>query len=316
MSNGKAASLGGKDTVERLFQPPKLSLEQLPGLAAVFESVAGACTEQLREWVTTPLSLLVNGIELSNAWDVLESYEDCVAFIYYATAWDARIVVGVDKRLVYFLLEAIFGGDGSTAPFDDQRPLSNLEVRMAKEISKISVDAMRREFGRISPTEFELERFEPTIEFTMMGQSDFPVSVCQVLSQVLDHGGRMFIMMPQTALHQMRAKLQRGTGEATTVADPVWTQRMGDGVARTVARLEAHLEGPTLTIDQIANLKVGQVLEANSGDFGGVILECDGTPLFECKLGQSRGQISLRLEQALDPSEQFLGEMILKSKRA
>jgi flagellar motor switch protein FliM len=315
MSNGKAALLSGKDTVERLFQPPKLTLEQLPGLAAVFEGLAVTCTEHLREWVTTPLSLLVNGIELSSAWDVLESYEDCIAFIYYAPGWDARIVIGVDKRLVYYLLEAIFGGDGATAPFDDQRPLSNLEMRMAKEITKISVDAMRKEFAKISPTEFELERVETTIEFTMMGQSDFPVSVCQVLSQVLDHGGRMFIMMPQSALHQMRAKLQRGTGGSTTTADPVWTQRMGDGVARTMSHLEAYLEGPVLTVEQVANFKIGQVLEAKSGDFGGVVLECDGTPLFECKLGQSRGQMSLRLEKALDPAEQFLGEMILKSKQ-
>lgn len=315
MGNGEAASLSGKDTVERLFQPPKLTLEQLPGLAAVFDGLAGACTDHLREWVTTPLSLLVNGIELSNAWDVLENYEDCVAFIYYAPGWDARVVIGIDKRLIYYLLEAIYGGDGATAPFDDQRPLSNIEMRMAKEIAEISVGALTREFSRILPTQFELERVETTIEFTMMGQSDFPVSVCQILSQVLDHGGRMFIMMPQTALHQMRAKLQRGSGEATTQADPVWTQRMGDGVARTTAVLEAYLDGPALTIEQVANLKVGQVLEARSGDFGGVMLECEGTTLFECKLGQSRGQMSLRLERPLDPSQQFLGEMILKSRR-
>lgn len=315
MSNGKTASLSGRDTVERLFQPPKLTLEQLPGLASVFEAVAVSCTDHLREWVTSPLSLLVNGIELSSAWDVLESYEDCVAFIFYAPGWDARIVIGLDKRLIYYLLEAMYGGDGATAPFDDQRALSNLEMRIAKEISMISVEAMRREFGRISPTEFELERVETTIEFTMMGQSDFPVAVCQVLSQVLDHGGRMFIMIPQIALHQMRTKLQRGSTTATTTADPVWTQRMGDGLARTMANLEAYLDGPVMTIEQISNLKVGQVLEARSGDFGGVILECDGTPLFECKLGQSRGQISLRLEKILDPTEQFLGEMILKAKR-
>lgn len=306
----------GKNTVERLFQPPKLTLEQLPGLAACFEGLAVTCTEHLREWVTTPLSLLVNGIELSSAWDVLESYEDCIAFIYYAPGWDARIVIGVDKRFIYYLLEAIYGGDGATAPFDDQRPLSNLEMRMAKEISMISIESLSREFARISPTEFELERVESTIEFTMMGQSDFPVSVCQVLSQVLDHGGRMFIMIPQTALHQMRAKLQRGTAGSTTTADPVWTQKMGDGVARTMSNLEAYLEGPVLTVDQVANFKVGQVLEAKSGNFGGVMLECDGTALFECKLGQSRGKISLRLEKALDPTEQFLGEMILKAKRA
>jgi len=315
MSNGSAAALSGKETVERLFQPPKLTLEQLPGLAAVFESVAVSCTEHLRDWVTTPLSLLVNGIELSSAWDVLESYEDCVAFIYYAPNWDARIVIGVDKRLVYYLLEAIYGGDGATAPADDQRPLSNLEMRIAKDISMISVEQMAREFGRISPTEFELERVEATIEFTMMGQSDFPVAVCQMLSQVLDHGGRMFVMMPQTALHPMRAKLQRATSEATTNADPVWTQRMGDGLARTVSHLEAYLEGPGLTVEQVANFRIGQVLEAKSGDFGGVILECDGMPLFECKLGQSRGKVSLRLEKALDPTEQFLGEMILKARR-
>ena len=100
---------------EKLLETPKLALDRLPVLTNILERLVATCAERFREYCTIPCSFFVNQLEAGNSWDVLESYEDSIAAIYYARAWDAQVLVGLDRRFIFSLIDAAYGGDGSDA---------------------------------------------------------------------------------------------------------------------------------------------------------------------------------------------------------
>ena len=54
---------------------------------------------------------------------MLESSEGrAIVSMLHAQAWDARIMIGLDNKLVFGLVEALFGGDGSEPPYTENRP--------------------------------------------------------------------------------------------------------------------------------------------------------------------------------------------------
>lgn len=293
-----------------LLETPKLAVDKLPVLHSIFERVAIACTEGMRQFCAAPTTFFVNSLQAANAWDVLENNEDSVAVIYTAPEWDARFLIGVDRRFIFSLIEAVYGGDNSEGTYESDHPFSALEVRLAREVCQMAVESLRSSFVPVAPMSYRIERIESKLEFTVLGQRDFPCVVAQVLFQVMDRGGKLFVLIPQSALYPLRQRLERETAPEEASHDPRWAQLMQDGIARTDVDLRATVPGPTLTLGALASLQPGQILELQHTANSLVLLESDPERLFWCKLAQGSGKFSLVVEAPIDNNDEFIADLI------
>jgi flagellar motor switch protein FliM len=305
------AHAGGRHVAEKLLETPGLSVDRLPMLRAVFERLATSCTESLRRMCGPPTSFFVNKVETAHIWDVLESYESSAAAVYYVPEWDARVLVGVDNRSIMALVEAMFGGDGSEAPPEDFRAFSPLEVRIAHAICDLATESLQASFAPLVDLTFRFERVETRIDFSMMGPRNIPVVAAQVMFQVLDNGGLMYVLIPQTALSPLRQNLERDISLDAN-ADPRWSQQMQKGIRRAEVTLKAVLEEREITLADVAAFRVGQVFELRAKPSSKVTLECREQPFFSCKLGQSDGYYSLVIEDTISETDDFIDDLLAR----
>ncbi len=180
----------------------------------------------------------------ATSWDVLESYEDSIAAIYYSREWDAKVVLGLDRRFIFSLTDAAFGGDGSMPPFESDRPFTSLECRLARSVFNIVIPEFEDLLQPITSVTFDFEKLETKLDFQILGQTDIPVVVIQILFQILDNGGRMFMIIPQSALYPIRKLLERSRALEGHHVDPDWAKRMQDGIASANMVLHGTLEAP------------------------------------------------------------------------
>lgn len=305
---------GGQPATDKLLEPPKLEVERLHVLKGVLERLVTTLAERFRDYCNVPSSFFVNQMESGNSWDVLESYEDSIAGIYYCRQWDSKIVVGLDRRFVFSLIDAAFGGDGSMPPFESDRPFTSLEARLARSVFNIIIPEFEDLLNTITPVNFDLEKLETKLDFQILGQTDIPVIAVQILFQILDNGGRMFLIIPQAALHPIRKQLERTRALDGTNADPDWQRKMQDGLASSDMVLKGVLEGPQMTLDQLAALEPGQILRLNADTKSLIALECQDERIFLCRLAQSKSQFALVVEQAVDREKELVADLISGSQ--
>ncbi|WP_072395252.1 flagellar motor switch protein FliM [Hyphomicrobium sp. CS1GBMeth3] len=305
---------GGQPGTDKLLEPPKLEVERLHVLKGVLERLVTTLAERFRDYCNVPSSFFVNQIESGNSWDVLESYEDSIAGIFYCRQWDSKIVVGIDRRFVFSLIDAAFGGDGSMPPFESDRPFTSLEARLARSVFNIVIDELEELLNPITPVNLELEKLETKLDFQILGQTDIPVIAVQILFQILDNGGRMFMIIPQAALHPIRKLLERTRALDGTSVDPEWQKKMQDGLASSHMLLEGVLDGPDMTLDQIASLEAGQILRLNVDTKSLIPLECQDERIFLCRLAQAKGQFALVVEQPVDREKELVADLISGSQ--
>jgi flagellar motor switch protein FliM len=294
-----------------LLQRPKLQIDRLPVLQSIFERLAQACTEGFRQVCVPPVTFFLNQVENKYSWDVLETYEDSIAAIIHCREWDAPMLVGVDRRFVFSLVEAAVGGDGSEMPYESDRPFSSFEVQLVQRILEMAVNSLQASFSALAPTTLKIEKVEAKLEFSALGPRNIPSVVTQLLFQVIDQGGRMFVLIPQSALYNLRTKLgQERAFTSSSGVDPTWARRLESGVAKTEVTLSAVLEGRSMTLAEIADLRPGQVLALNSTPASLVSLQSGTEPVFLCKLGQSDGYFTVVVDQPVkkkdDPLEDVL----------
>jgi flagellar motor switch protein FliM len=295
---------------DRLLDAAGITIDRLPMLHVVFDRVATYCADGLRRLSASPSYFSVSNIEGGRMGDVLEAYEsNAVAGMYHAVDWDTRILVGFDRDFIFTMVEVLFGSDGSEPPVNEERAFSNIEMRVAQSLFEEAGKALQAAFAPVSRTSLKLERVETRMDFAIIGRRNNQAVVAKILIMALGRGGEMFVIIPQSALSPMRRSLAHVVSSDVGPADPRWSKQMQNEVQRTSVTLRAVLEEQLIDLGEVADFHVGQVLELQATPMTPVRLECNGQPLFHCQLGQSAGAYTLRVDDVVDPDQEFINDL-------
>jgi flagellar motor switch protein FliM len=305
------ASHSASDIRDRLLDAAGLSLDRLPMLHVIFDRMATHCADHLRHLAASPMYYSLSSIESGRIGDVLEMYEaNAIAGVFHAPEWDSHVLVGFDRDFVFTMVEVLLGSDGSEPPVDEERGFSNIELRIAQAIFEQVGKALQASFALVTDTPFKFERLETRMDFAVIGRRNNQSVVAKFLLQALNRGGEMFVIIPQSVLNPMRQTLARVLSGDSSARDPRWTKQIASEVKRTEVTLKAVLEERYLSLGEIADLKVGQILELQATPRSRVKLEGNDQPLFWCHVGKAEGSYVLRVDDLIDQEQDFIDDVL------
>ncbi len=300
-----------QDIRDMLLDAAGLSLDRLPMLHVVFDRMATHCADGLRQFAASQAYYSLCSVESGRIGDVLETYEGmAIAGIFQAPSWDSQLIVGFDRDFIFTMVEALFGADGSEPPVEDERSFSNIEARVAQLLFEQMAKALKASFALVSDTSFQFERQETRMDFAVIGRRNNLAVIAKFLLQALNRGGEMFVLIPQQALTPLRRVLSHTANADSSSRDPKWAQKIRDEVNRTSVKVRAILEEREVELGDVAALKVGQVIHLNASPSTKVKLESADQPLYWCQLGQADGAYVVRLDEQINPSQDFVDDVL------
>ncbi|MDQ0317584.1 flagellar motor switch protein FliM [Amorphus orientalis] len=309
--NAMNSQARGDNIRDMLLDAAGLSLDRLPMLHVIFDRVSTYCADGLRQLAASQCYYSMSHIENGRIGDVLEEYEgNAVVGVFHAPGWDSHVIVGFDRDFVFTMVEALFGSDGSEPPIDDERAFTNIELSICRALFEMVGKAMKESFSLVTDTTFKFERLETRLDFAVIGRRNNQSVVAKFLLQAINRGGEMFVMIPQSALTPMRQTLARAFTGDSSVRDATWVKQIQTEVQKTTVTLNAILESRKISLEEISNLKVGQVLQLSATPKTQVKLEGNNQPLFWCQLGQADGVYKLRIEDMVDREQEFYDDIL------
>lgn len=296
---------------ERLLDAAGLSIDRMPMLHVILDNMATQCSESLRQVSTAPALFSVEAIGTGRVGDVLDTAESHVVVgIYHVQSWDSRILVGLEHDLVFALVEALFGGDGSESHLADRRPLSGIELRLARKIFEIFAKALQASFAAIVDTVFKLERVETRLDFVNIApRASFAATIGMKL-RILGRDNSLFVLLPQAALNLVRQDLGREPTSESSARDPRWARQIESEIGLTEVVVKGVIEERQFALVDIAGLKVGQILALQATTRTRVRLECNSAPLFWCRLGQADGLYTLQVDSRASRESEIVEDVL------
>jgi flagellar motor switch protein FliM len=299
------------DIRDMLLDAAGLSLDRLPMLHVIFDRMSTSCAEHLRHMAASPMYYSLSGLESGRVTEILEMYEaNAVAGIFHAPEWDSHILIGFDRDFIYTMVEVLFGSDGSEPPVEEARGFSSIELRMAQTLFEQVAKALQASFSLIVDTKFKLERIETRMDFAVIGRRNNQAVAAKFLLQALNRGGEMFVIIPQSVLNPMRKALSHVVTGESSGRDPRWMKQIATEVKKTEVTLKAVLEERYLSLGEIADLKIGDVIELQATPRSRVKLESSQQGLFWCHIGQSEGSYVLKVDELIDQEKEFLDDVL------
>lgn len=296
---------------DRLLDAAGISVDRLPMLPVVFDRMARIFADAMRQKSTSPSYISVSYIDNERIGDVLDEYEaNALIAVFYSRELDSRILIGFDRDFIFTLADVLFGADGTEPPIDDERSFSNIETRIARTIFEDAAKALQDSFKPIAETQLKLERIESRMDFAILGRRNNPAVVARLLVQAIGRGGEVFVILPHSTLNPLRQRLSQVISGEMTNRDKEWTHHFQSEIQRTEVRLQAIMEERQMSLGEIVDLEVGQVIELQATPRSPVKLECNKQPIFTCRLGRLDGAYTLQVEDLIYQNEDLLDDLL------
>ncbi len=206
-----------------------------------------------------------------------------------------------DPNLVFLVIDNMFGGDGRFHMRVEGRDFTLAEQRIIKKMLEVTFEAYSKAWESIYPINFEYVRSEMNTQFANIATPTEVVVVCTFNIELGAGGGDFHVCMPYSMIEPIRDLLTSTMQADRAEADERWVSQLTLQVQDALVELVADLGRAPVTLGQILDLKVGDVISLDLPE--AVVAQVDGVPLFECEYGQKNGQYALKVGRVLEGYE-------------
>lgn len=206
-------------------------------------------------------------------------------------------LVTMEARLVFILVENFFGGDGRYHAKIEGREFTPTERRIIQMLLKIIFEDYHDAWAPVMEAEFEYLDSEVNPAMANI-VSPTEVIVVNSFHIELDGGGGDFhIAMPYAMLEPIRELLDAGVQSDKEDTDQRWSQALEDEIMDVSVDITAKLLEKELTLREMMNFKVGDIIPVDMPE--SMLVSVEGLPTFKATLGQSNEQLAMKITERL-----------------
>ena len=107
------------------------------------------------------------------------------------------------------------------------------------------------------------------------------------------------IVVPYSTIEPIKQKLSSSFQTDNEMADTIWTQAMNAHIVDTKATIVVKLGESEMTVGDLLNLNVGDVIPLNQEASGEVSLTVEGIDKMKCLMGVYKGNRAVQVTQLL-----------------
>ncbi len=276
--------------------PHRLSKNQLRTLQAIHESFAESLSSYLVSKLQTTVSINVTSVDqLFYSEYVLSVPSPSCLYIFRIVESDAYALLELSPQLVLAMVSRLLGGQAE--PDKKQRPITRIEQRITKGIIQRALSDLKDAWKVIADLNFNLERYETEGDFAQIAPLSEIVLLVSLEVTLGEQKYLMNICFPTFALDTVLAKLNSQNVGSLSIGkrDPEWGKILLKQVSQTEVEVIGVLGYTTLTLRQLLNLKVGDVIRTNISESSETQVIIGNKPRMWGKAGISNGRLAIKI---------------------
>ena len=212
----------------------------------------------------------------------------------------------LDPNLVFQVIDCLFGGSGKIHTRVEGRDFTATELRIIQNILKLSFADYEKSWQPVHPLRFEYVRSEMNTQFANIATPTEVVVVSTFTIDLGSGGGEFNVCMPYAMLEPLRDVIYSGMQADRSESDARWVTMLTRQIQDAEVDLVANLGTATVTLRDLMQLEVGDVIGLNMPD--SVVADVDGIPVLDCSYGVTEGRYALKVNRFVNAPAAVLGE--------
>ncbi len=204
----------------------------------------------------------------------------------------------IEPTLVFILVDNYFGGEGKFHAKIEGREFTPTEQRVIHMFMEICFEDLIKAWEPVMPIEFEFTSREVNPQFANIVSPTEVVVVSSLHVELEGGGGNIHITMPYSMIEPIRELLDAGVQSDRVDTDERWMISLSDEIKSAEVEVSATLTKTPLTLQEVINLKEGDIIPIDMPDTVGVYAE--DIPLFKATHGVHNGNYAIKITDKMD----------------
>lgn len=281
-------------------RPNRVSKEQLRAFRGVHDKMARSLASQISSIMRSIVEIQFHSVDQMTYGEFLMSLPNPTSFnVFSIKPLEGSGVIEINPSIAFPMLDRLLGGKGE--PFDANREFSDIELSLFETILRVMMSTLKEAWGpvmEIYPT-IESKESSPNV-IQIVAQNEIVVMV--VMEIIIGHSsGMMNICYPVISLEPVLPKLaSRDLMLNETSSKKSRNTELQVLLGGAQVNVEANLGGAELTLRDVLELKVGDVLRLTSPANDIVTVSVDGKERFSGEMGLRRFRKSIQITEVVD----------------
>lgn len=287
--------------IEAILNTSSVNYERLPMLEVVFDRLVRMMSTSLRNFTSDNVEVSLEKISSVRFGDYLDAIPSLsMISVFKAEEWDNFGLLTTDSALIYSVVDVLLGGRrGNAAMPIEGRTFTTIERRLMERLAHVILSDLSAAFDPVSPVKFRFERLETNSRFATIARAANAAILARLRVEMDERGGIVEFLIPNATLEPVRELLlQMFLGEKFG-RDSIWETHLARELWKTDVEVLVTLDTVSLPLQTVLAWKVGSEISLNATPESPVIAHCGEIPVFEGRMGNKNGHISIKLEKSL-----------------
>jgi len=244
----------------------KFGKDHIKTLNIIYDNYARLVTNFLTGYLRTLVQVDVMTVEALPYSDFSNSVSNpvIIAIIDFAPL-SGSIILEIDPNIAFALVDRILGGKGYT--IERLREFTEIEMAILERIIIQMLNLMREPWENVLPIRPRLDKIETNAQFAQIVAQNETVALITFSARIGDTDGMMNVCIPHMVVEPIVSKLSTKFwfSNIEKEATPEMKAALEQKVRSTPVPVKAILGETTVTVNEIIDLQVGDVLPLNTG---------------------------------------------------
>ena len=284
-----------------LVKKARSKKEDLPALQFVYDRFAKALTSALTVFIEREVDVSATTVQNIEYRELTKSLP-VPTNINLITTENLRgfFVLIVDAKLIFSVLETIFGGSRLSAPRVEGREFTRIEMKVVKKLMDVLLVELEKAWAPVYDVRCKYSRSEMNPNYLTSIAPDEVVSLCDISVTVDDMQSWMKVCVPYGVLEAIRNVLVMAPSREEREVRQRWEKQLKGKVLDVPVEITAVLGRKRISVRDFVTLKEGTVIMIDRYANDPVPLELNNRARFKGKLGLFKGNKAVKIEEIIE----------------
>lgn len=221
-------------------------------------------------------------------------------------------LITMEARLVFILVDNFFGGDGRYHAKIEGREFTPTERRIIQMLLKLIFEDYKEAWSPVMDVSFEYLDSEVNPSMANIVSPTEVVVISSFHIELDGGGGDFHVALPYSMLEPIRELLDAGVQSDKEDTDMRWSKALRDEIMDVPVALNTKFLDVDLPLSQVMDLQAGDIIPIEMPEHITVLIE--DLPTFRAKLGRSRENIALKIQEKIKRPESVKSELTILTK--
>lgn len=206
-------------------------------------------------------------------------------------------ILVVESKLVFGMVDAIFGGTGERHAKIEGRDFTPIEQNIISKVVSSALQDLQKAWKPVHDVEVQYVRTEVNPQFAAIVPPSEVVIFISIEIELEQVSGFINLCLPYSTVEPIRGKLHAGFQSDQLEVDQQWIRRFREQLDGASVNITVEMGRTQIMGSELLKLKVGDVVQLDNSVENGMQVMVEGVPKFKGVPGTHNGNKGVKIKE-------------------